>query len=440
MRENNNPEILRESGGLTSPNLSGGLRYTARQPILDAKNNLYGYELLFRDGKTDAFTSDGELATRTILDNSILFGLDQMAEGLPIFINCTLETLVDGHARVLPSALTILEILESLEPTPDLVEACRTLRAEGYRIALDDFTWRPDWRPLLSLADFVKIDFVATNAAQRADIINKVRAQEKKEKRRTRPIQFIAEKVETQEDFELARKEGFQLYQGYYFCRPVMMRGRQVPSNRYFHIKILEELNHTPLNIVRVCGLVKRDAALTFRLLRLVNSPLYGMRQEVQSIQSALIVIGEDMFRRVALLAITSEWNHNQPNEILRMALVRAKFCELLAPALDLNSTEQYILGLLSLMPAMLRHPMDTLVAGMPLREELQQALLGEQNEQRPLLTWLEHNERGEWELCDQLASSINIQPQLLARNYEQALLWAQTAINLGSHKQKRAA
>lgn len=436
----NNPVRIQRFGNNPLPHLSGGLRYIARQPILDGKSNLFGYELLFRDGNKDRFSSDGEMATRTILDDSILFGLDQMAEGLPIFINCTLETLVDGHARVLPNSSTVLEILETLEPTQELFDACRNLRDEGYRIALDDFTWRPEWKPLLAIADFVKIDFLATTPEERVELINKIRTQEKKDRRRSKPVQLIAEKVETQEVFMQARKEGFQLFQGYYFCRPVMMRGRQIPSNRYFHIKILEELNHTPMNLMRVCGLVKRDAALTFRLLRLVNSPLYGIRQEIQSIQSALIVIGEEMFRRVALLAITSEWNHNQPTEILRMALVRAKFCELLAPTAGLNATEQYILGLLSLMPAMLRHPMDTLVAGMPLSEEVQQALLGEQNGLRPLLTWMEHNERCEWELCDQLAASIKVPTEILSHSYEQALLWAQTAITLGSEKQERAA
>ena len=243
------------------------------------------------------------------------------------------------------------------------------------------------------------------------------------------PVRFIAEKIETYADYEQALSEGFELFQGYYFCRPVLMRGRQVPSNRIYHIKILEELNHTPMNLMRLCGLVKRDAALTYRVLRLVNSPLYGIRQEIQSIQSALIVIGEDMFRRVALLAITSEWNKNQPTEILRMAFIRAKFCELIAPAIGLNDTEQYLVGLLSLMPAMLRYPMDALVAGMPLREELQQALLGDKNTERILLNWIEFYEQGEWELCDQLAQSLGLDPNVLSRGYEQAILWAQAAV-----------
>ena len=409
--------------------LSGGLRYVARQPILDAHGKLFGYELLFRGGHQDQFTGDGDLATRTILDNSILFGLEQMAEGLPIFVNCTLETLVDGHARILPSELTVLEILEGLEPTNDLIKACRELRDEGYKIALDDFVWAPEFVPLITLADFIKVDFLATTKNERELLMERVRNQAMREERKGRPVQFIAEKIETQADYEQALSEGFELFQGYYFCRPVIMRGRQVPSNRVYHIKILEELNHTPMNLIRLCGLVKRDAALTYRVLRLVNSPLYGVRQEIQSIQSALIVIGEDMFRRVALLAITSEWNKNQPTEILRMAFIRAKFCELIAPLVGLNNTEQYLVGLLSLMPAMLRYPMDALVAGMPLREELQQALLGDKNTERMLLDWIELYERGEWVQCDQLALSLHMDPALLSRGYEEAILWAHAAV-----------
>jgi c-di-GMP-related signal transduction protein len=421
------------AASVLDPNsLSGGLRYFARQPILDKRGHLHGYELLFRGGNQNVFTGEGDIATRTILDNSVMFGLEQMAEGLPIFVNCTLETLVDGHARVLPCELTVLEILETLNPTPELINACRTLREEGYKIALDDFTWSPEFAPLISLADFIKFDFTISTTDERAIMRDRVRKQEQQEQRAGKPIQFIAEKIETQADYEQALSEGFGLFQGYYFCRPVLMRGRQVPSNRIFHIKILEELNYNPMNLMRLCSLVKRDAALTYRVLRLVNSPLYGIRHEIQSIQSALIIIGEDMFRRVAILAITSEWNRNQPTEILRMAFIRAKFCELIAPIIDLNPTEQYIVGLLSLMPAMLRYSMDSLVAGMPLREELQQALLGDQNAERLLLSWIEHYEHCDWDQCDQLAHSLAQDPSVLCRGYEQAVLWAQTALSFG--------
>ena len=180
---------------------------------------------------------------------------------------------------------------------------------------------------------------------------------------------LVAEKIETQDEFRQARAEGFTLIQGYYFCRPVLLENRNVPANRLSHIEILRLLHEDSLDLRALTRLVKRDASLTYRLLRLINSPLCAVRQEVNSVQSALIAVGEDAFRRIATLAITSEINAGQPAEILRMAFVRGRFCELAARFCGLNSTEQYLLGLLSLVPAMLRLPMEELVPTLPLRD-----------------------------------------------------------------------
>ena len=139
--------------------LGDGLRYVARQPILDLRGRVHGYELLFRNGPEAVFRGDGDLATRTMLDNTVIFGLDRLTCGLPAFVNCTREALIDNLVRVLPSGMTVLEILENIDPTPDLLQACRNLKAAGYRLALDDFTWRPGIEPLVEMADYIKVDF-----------------------------------------------------------------------------------------------------------------------------------------------------------------------------------------------------------------------------------------------------------------------------------------
>ena len=158
-------------------------------------------------------------------------------------------------------------------------------------------------------------------------------------------VALLAEKVETQEEYQRACDEGFTLFQGYYFCRPVLMENRKVPSNRLSHIEILQLLRGDSIELKKLTRLVKRDASLTYRLLRLVNSPMCAVRQEVNSIQSALLAVGEDAFRRIATLAITSELNGDQPEEILRMAFVRGRFCEVAAGMCGLDPTEQYLLG-----------------------------------------------------------------------------------------------
>ncbi len=398
-----------------------GIRYVARQPILDLRGKVHGYELLFRDGPEEAFRGDGDFATRVMLDNTVLFGLGRLTYGLPAFVNCTEEALTGNLVHVLPSGMTVLEILEDVEPTAAVMGACRRLKAAGFRLALDDFTWKAGMKPLVELADYIKVDFAAMNREERRELLDRLSGV---------TVALIAEKVETQEEFAEAREEGFTLIQGYYFCRPVLMENRKVPANRLSHVEILRLLQADSIDLNRLTRLVKRDTSLTYRLLRLMNSPVCAMRQEVRSVQAALIAVGEEAFRRMATLAITSELNAGHPMELLRMAFVRGRFCELGAGLCGLDGTEQYLLGLLSLLPAMLRMPMKELTPSLPLREEIRRALEGEKAPERALLCWLEGHERGDWAVCDLIAERLMLNAYDLLRWYEEALAWAEAALH----------
>jgi EAL and modified HD-GYP domain-containing signal transduction protein len=185
------------------------------------------------------------------------------------------------------------------------------------------------------------------------------------------------------------------------------------------------------IDLRKVSLLVKRDASLTYRLLRLVNSPLCAMRQEVSSIEAALMVVGEDMFRRIATLAIASELNANQPAEILRMAFVRGRFCELGAGLCALGPAEQYLLGMFSLLPAMLRIPMSDLAPALPLREKIREALLGATNVESCLLRWVESHERGDWLKSDAVAQSHGLHVDELMQCYAESVVWAEAALRV---------
>jgi EAL and modified HD-GYP domain-containing signal transduction protein len=403
------------------PDLAGGLRYVARQPIMDLRSRVHGYELLFRAGPEAAFRGDGDLATRTMLDNTVIFGLETLTGGLPAFVNCTRESLTEDLVHILPPSMTVLEILENLEPTPSLIAACRKLKASGFRLALDDFTWKPKFEPLMELADYIKVDFALTGAEARKSLLKRLSGV---------TVALVAEKVETQEEFKRACQEGFTLFQGYFFCRPVLLENRKVPANRLSHIEILQMLRDDSIELRKLTQLVKRDASLTYRLMRLVNSPMCAVRQEVSSIQAALLAVGEETFRRIATLAITSELNVGQPAEVLRMAFVRGRFCELAAGLCGLDATEQYLLGMLSLLPAMLRVPMAELTPSLPLREEIRRALEGAANAERSLLEWLEFHEHGDWAACDAVVQARGLNEEALVKCYAQAVMWAEGALH----------
>jgi EAL and modified HD-GYP domain-containing signal transduction protein len=242
-------------------------------------------------------------------------------------------------------------------------------------------------------------------------------------------VALVAEKIETQEEFRQASQEGFTLFQGYYFCRPILLANRKVPANRLSHIEILQLLRDDSIELQKLTQLVKRDASITYRLLRLVNSPMCAIRQEVSSIQAALLAVGEETFRRIATLAITSELCSDQPVELLRMAFVRGRFCELAAVLCALDPTEQYLLGMLSLLPAMLRMPMEELTPALPLRNEIRRALEGEANSQRSLLHWVECHEHGDWANCGAVAQARGLNEDEAAVCFAEAATWAEEAL-----------
>ncbi len=397
----------------------GELRYLARQPILDARGQVHAYELLFRSGPENLSDSSDSVASRTVLDNSIVFGLEKLARGLPAFVNCTAEVLIQEQVRVLPARMTVLEILETVEPTSELIQACIRLKSAGYRIALDDFTWSSALQPLVSLAEFIKVDFLKSGAEERRFLLSKLPSS----------CTMIAEKVENRADYDAARAEGFSLFQGFYFCAPAMVHVAKIPANKISHLMLLQLLQQESFDLRKLSEQVKRDPGLTYRLLRLVNSPACAIRQKVCSVEMALMAVGQDLFRRVASLAIASELSSGESSEILRMAFVRARFCEMVAPIFGFDPGEQYLIGLFSMLPAMLRVPMKDVLLALPLRWEVQQALLGQDETVRAPLHWVECEERRDWERCHGIARDFGIAPAELVDRYLGAVLWADQAL-----------
>jgi EAL and modified HD-GYP domain-containing signal transduction protein len=403
---------------------AGELRYVARQPILDIRGRAHGYELRFWDGREPNFGADKNLAIRTMLDNTMIFGLEELARGLPAFVQCTPDSLTEEWVRVLPPQLTVLELPSSTEATPSLLAACRKLKALGFRLALTEFTGNLNSEALAALADYIKVDVVKVDAARRHNLLRQLNCS---------AVCLVAQNVETQEEYGEACKDGFELFQGYYFCRPEALEGHRIPGNRLVHLEILENLQQEPVDLKRMSQLVMCDASLTYRLLRLVNSPLCAMRQEVTSIQSALMLVGEATFRRIAMLAIASDFNANQPEEILRMAFERARFCELAASPCGLDPSEQYLIGMVSLFPAMLRILMEDLVRSLPLREEACQALLGWNIPNGVLLHWVVCHEHGNWKECDAIVHSCGLRHKQLLRCHAEAVAWAEAALRSNS-------
>jgi EAL and modified HD-GYP domain-containing signal transduction protein len=399
---------------------AGDLCDVARQPILDMRGRAHGYELQFWNGREPNFGTDKNLVARTMLDHIMIFGLEELSRGLLAFVNCTPDSLIEEWVRVLPPKLTVLELPSSVESTPSLLAASNKLKAMGFRLALVNSTGELESWALAELADYVKVDITKVDATGRKNLRRQLEGS---------TARLVAQSVETQEQYGQACKEGFELFQGYYFCRPEALERRTIPGNRLVHLEILEGLQKEPVDMKRMSQLVMCDASLTLRLLRLVNSPVCAVRQEVTSIQLALMLAGESTFRRIAMLAIASDFNTDQPAEILRMAFERGRFCELAASLCGLVPSEQYLIGMVSLFPAMLRILMEDMVKMLPLREEACAALLGRDNHEGILLHWIVCHEHGNWTECDAIVRANGLSLEKILLCHAEAVAWAEAAL-----------
>jgi EAL and modified HD-GYP domain-containing signal transduction protein len=393
--------------------------YVARQPILDAAGQVFGYELLYRAGADATSCQDPhDLAAARVLNDAVLtLGLDTLTGGRRAFINVTRHMLLNDLATVLSPETVVIEVLETVGFDEQVVAAVKGLKDRGYSIALDDFSFATGAAVLLPYARYVKVDVLATQGEERRKIEKAIKPGTK----------LLAEKVETAESFEESRKLGYQLFQGYYFCRPTTFSGGALSARRLAYARLLAALNKTNVSVNSIEDLIKHDASLTYRVLRCINSAAFGIRREIQSIRQALVLLGLDQVRKWASVWALAGLNGGASSELVTIAILRARSCELVAGKMKGadDASEYFLLGLCSLLEAMLGQPMGTAVAELPLSENIREALLGETNDARHVLDAVIAHERGEWDEAASIANRLAVAPDVLPHAYADALKWA---------------
>lgn len=395
-----------------------GQRFVARQPIFDREQNVFGYELLFRNGVEDFFNADPELAARSTLDSSLLYGINTLCDNRRAFVNCTREVLFKDLITLLPPSQTVAEILETVEPEDRVVAACKRLKAAGYLIALDDFAPNDPRIPLVEYADIIKVDIRATRPEERAAMMRRFGSPKCK---------MLAEKLETPHEFYQARDLGFVYFQGYFFCRPELVIGREVPASQMHYMRLLEMVSRREIDLLELETMLKQEASLSYRLLRYLNSPLFGFSLEIKSIRHAMAVLGEREMRRWVRLVVTVGAAEQACSELVLMGLARARFCELLSNRLQSNS-DLFFLGLLSIMDAILEVSHEVLLEQLPVDKETKAVLLGQKSSLRPLYQLMLAQESGEWAQSSKLAKELKLSDEEVSSTWFQALQWAQAA------------
>ena len=345
-------------------------RYIARQPIFDHRLKIFGYELLFRSGPENCFRPADCVVDDVIVNSTTLFDMHTLVGDAMAFYNVDAAALQREVHKLLSPQKIVLEILETVEPTPDLVSLCASLAANRYILALDDFLDDPCWQPLIPYVHFLKVDFLAAGHDLRARIARRYAP---------RGIHLLAEKVETQADVEEATRLGYTYYQGFFFCKPSMHSGRDFPSNRPVCLQLLRAIAAPDLDYHAIEDLFRQDPALTYRLLRYLNSAAFSFRAEIHNVRHAISLLGHREFRRwVAIVALVTMGQSKTP-ELVKTALTRAFFCEELSTPLHLrdDAPDLFLMGLLSAADALLDRPLAQILAELSLSPEICGALTG---------------------------------------------------------------
>jgi EAL and modified HD-GYP domain-containing signal transduction protein len=397
--------------------------FMARQPIFDGNKNIYGYELLFRHGLENFFdeTLDKDYASsKVLLDSFLVFDLNVLTRGKRAFLNFTERVLLSEVAKSFPKNTIIIELLEMIEPTPEIVSVCTKLKNNGYLLALDDFQYQPRYLPLIQLADIIKVDFQLTRGEkERRDVI----------KQGGDRVMYLAEKVETQDEYNQAKEIGYTYFQGYYFSKPVIVAGKEIPSHKLNLVQILKEIHQPEMDFTRLGKIIQRDVSLSYKLLRFINSAAFGIPNEIHSIRHALNLLGVNEFKKWISLVLLSQIGSDKPNELMINSLIRAKFCELTADNIGqkAKASHFFLMGLFSLIDAFLDHPKAEILRELPIPGDVKAAVLGKERQGKlsQVLRLIAHYEQSKWDTVARAAAQLNIPENKILSHYLTSIKWA---------------
>ncbi len=396
--------------------------FVGRQAILDGRLQTHAYELLFRSGLGNGFdgTEDTEATSRVMVNTFLGMGTDSVLGGKPGFINFPRSLLLDETWKVLPRDFVVIEILETIEPDKEVVDACRKLKKKGYKFALDDFVSTKGYAELLDIADYVKVDFRLTDRAVQRELgVNLSR----------RGIRMLAEKIETREEYALARAMGYTLFQGYFFTRPVVVTGRDVTGTKSGYLNMMRALQKPELDLREMEALILKDLSLTHKLLRYVNSALFSRRTSTTSIRDAIVALGEDELRRWLLLMILAQLAVGQPPEAVTICLARARFCEAVAGKTGNTGRrpDYFLRGLFSLLDLMLGRPLEAALGELKLPEDVTASLLGGQPKAHASRTYAlaQACEAADSKPIRESADLVSLAPAAAAELYADAVAWS---------------
>jgi len=408
--------------------------FVARQPILDQSKRVCAYELLFRDGNSGAYPEHSPEKAQYIAKHFHPLGLDDISGGKTSFINFSSETLISRFPTKLNPDSVVVELTENPFGQTGLLEACKHIKQLGFRLAIDDPMMISAKHQILPLIDIVKVDITQT----RFETVDKNLS-----RYRDANVQLVAEQVNTQDHFTTCVDLGFDFFQGYFFAQPEARILRHLPASKMNIVDLMGESSNSNFDIERISQIVERDAALSYLLLKFINSPTINKRHKITSLKHALNYMGEVEIKKfIALLSLTN-LGDEKPLELIHMSLVRAKFFDLLSVRRGLNTNPPigFLVGLFSLLDALLDQSIDDLLKQLPLSDDVSDALLGKNTEFNSYLSLVRAFESALWMNVIKQAKTLDMDQKQLHMIYNEAIIWGNGVRNaISSHFPKASA
>ncbi|MEX1222141.1 MAG: HDOD domain-containing protein [Idiomarina sp.] len=394
--------------------------YVARQPILNRDKTLFAYELLFRDGMNNAFPniSADEATSKLVESSQFSSGIDDLTGGKLAFINFAEDAIINQLPTLLPNETVVVEVLETVTPNKNLVHALTTLKAKGYTIALDDFIYDEAWKLVFPHVDIIKIDIQISGLSE----INELRR-----KLKDYSFKYLAEKVETYEEFQLGSTLGFDYFQGYFFSKPEVIQKRALNPSQLAFADLLFETSKLDMDVNKVCASIERDVGLSYKLLRFVNSSAFHRSRKIENLKQAIVFLGQQELQKLVAVIAAAQLSDNKPSELMRLSITRARFCEHLAVLYGRkdDAPKAFLTGLMSLIDAIMDDELKNILDRIPLSQDIYDALIDKRGVLAYLLALAVSYENANWARTAQIAKKLKISEAELPDLYLDATSWA---------------
>lgn len=390
--------------------------YVARQPVFDRNMDVYGYELLYRSGIKNYYDgTDDSKATAELINNAFLvMQSKEITSKVKSFINFPKQMLLEKIPLVLPANTTVIEVLERVEIDQNVVDACREMKDKGYTIALDDFVFDESYLPLLEVADIIKIEFNSVSLNEQQLLMNKYRD----------TVKFLAEKVETRQEYQLALEMGYDYFQGYFFSKPMIMTDREIGVLKPNLIELVNILNEEEPEYDEIASVIEKDLDLSYKLLRLSGSVFHGFETKV--VKHALVQIGLAELCRWLYVLMLKDIQTVENRELIKTCFVRARLMEMIAKVTGdgKRKSEYFTVGLFSSLDVLLNKDMEVITKDLTMPDRAKEALNGEKNKIRTVLDIVLYYELSVWDKIDKGIINLGIRPGKLREMYFDALMW----------------